>query len=77
MKMAKKVKGYDVYFRLTSPSSVLVAANSEKEAVEEAYKVLDNMSKDELIDRLLDAYNFCGLKVVGVEYVDDLDEDEV
>lgn len=74
--MKKNLKGYDVYFTLASPACVLVGAYSKKEAKEEAETVLENMSKEELIDRLLAAADFDGLKIKYIEEVDELEEDE-
>lgn len=75
--MSKKLKGYDVYFTLEEPACVLVGAHSLKEAKEVAEEELNNMSRDELVDRLLAAVDFGGLKIKYVEFVDELeDEDE-
>lgn len=72
--MEKVLKGYDVYFTLRSPACVLVGAYSEEEAREEAEKVLEEMSKAELIDRLLAAAEFDGLEIQYLEYVDTMEE---
>lgn len=72
--MTKILKGYDVYFTLNSPACVLVGAYSEKEAKEIAEKFLSEMNKEELIDRLLAAIDFDGLKIKYIEKVDELEE---
>lgn len=72
--MEKVLKGYDVYFTLRSPACVLVGAYSEEEAREEAEKVLAEMSKAELIDRLLAAAEFDGLEIQYLEYVDTMED---
>lgn len=72
--MKKVLKGYDVYFTLESPACVLIGAYSEEEAREQAEKVLTNMSRPELIDRLLAAVDFGGLKIEYIEEVDELEE---
>ena len=72
--MKKILKGYDVYFTLRSPACVLVGACSEEEAREEAEKVLEHMSKEELIDRLLAAVEFDGLEIQYLEYVDAMED---
>ena len=72
--MSKILKGYDVYFTLQSPACVLIGAYSEEEAREQAEEVLMNMSRDELIDRLLAAADFDGLKIKYIEEVDELEE---
>lgn len=69
-----KLKGYDVYFTLKSPACVLVGAYSKKEAREEAEKVLMNMSQSELVDRLLAAVDFDGLKIKYIDEVDELED---
>lgn len=70
-----KLKGYDVYFTLRSSACVLVGAYSKKEAREVAERTLDNMSKEELIDRLLAAVDFDGLKITYIDKVDELEEE--
>ena len=70
-----KLKGYDVYFTLNSPACVLVGAYSKKEAREVAERMLENMSKEELIGRLLAAVDFDGLKITYIDEVDELEED--
>lgn len=72
--MKKILKGYDVYFTLNSPACVLVGAYSEEEAREIAENILSKMNKEELIDRLLAAVDFDGLKIKYVEEVDELEE---
>lgn len=74
--MAKKLKGYDVYFTLESPACVLVGAHSLKEAREVAEEELNSMSREELVDRLLAAVDYGGLKIKYVEFVDELEEEE-
>ena len=71
-----KVKGYDVYFTLRAPACVLVAAKNRKGASEEAKKMLDQMSKEELVDRLLAAVDFEGLRIVSIDEVDEFEEEE-
>ena len=72
--MKKTLKGYDVYFTLSAPACVLVGAYSEEEAMEEAEKVLANMSRSELLERILVALDFDGLKIEYIEEVDELEE---
>lgn len=68
--MKKILKNYDVYFTLQSPACVLVEASSEKEAREIAEDILMDMSQEELVERLLAAVAFDGLKVQYIEKVD-------
>lgn len=72
----KKVYGYDVYYRLATSSSLLVAAHSVKEAKEKALEQLEEMSKEEIIERFLAALNFDPtFQVTFVEKVDELEEE--
>ena len=73
--MKRPLKGYDVYFTLQSPACVLVGAYTKKEALEVAQHTLENMSKEELVDRLLAAVDFDGLKIKYIEHVDTLEEE--
>ena len=61
------MKIYDVYFKAVSSSVISVEANSIKEAFDEAEKRLNNMSREELIQRLLSAYDYEGFEIVQVE----------
>ena len=61
------MKIYDVYFKSISSSVISVEANSIEEAFDEAKKTLNNMSREELIERLLAAYNYEGFEIVQVE----------
>lgn len=72
--MSKKLKGYDVYFTLEAPACILVGAHSLKEAREVAEDELNNISREELIDRLLAAVDFEGLKIKYIELVDEWEE---
>lgn len=61
------MKIYDVYFRSVSPSVISVSAMSEKEAIQEATVRLNSMTKEEIIQRLLSAYEYEGFEFVEVE----------
>ena len=61
------MKIYDVYFRSVSPSVISVSAMSEKEAIQEAAVRLNSMTKEEIIQRLLSAYEYEGFEIVEVE----------
>ena len=61
------MKIYDVYFKAVSSSVISVEANSIKEAFDEAEKRLNNMSREELIQRLLSAYDYEGFEIVQAE----------
>ena len=65
------MKIYDVYFKAVSSSVISVEANSIKEAFDEAEKRLNNMSREELIQRLLSAYDYEGFEIVQAEYTGD------
>lgn len=62
------MKIYDVYFRSVSPSVISVSATSEKQAIQEAAVRLNSMTKEELVQRLLSAYEYEGFELVEVEY---------
>lgn len=62
------MKIYDVYFRSVSPSVISVNAMSEKEAIQEAAVRLNSMTKEEIVQRLLLAYEYEGFELVEVEY---------
>ena len=61
------MKIYDVYFRSVSPSLISVSAMSEKEAIQEVSVRLNSMTKEEIIQRLLSAYEYEGFELVEVE----------
>lgn len=63
-------KLYDVYFTLAEPASMVIAAESEEEAEE----ILENMSNDELMERITNALAF-GIEVEEVECLDDEEEE--
>ena len=61
------MKIYDVYFRSVSPSLISVRAMSEKQAIQEADVILNSMTKEEIVQRLLSAYEYEGFELVEVE----------
>ena len=61
------MKIYDVYFRSVSPSVISVSAMSEREAIQEAVMRLNSMTKEEIVQRLLSAYEYKGFEIVEVE----------
>lgn len=73
----KKIYGYDVYYRLKTTSSVLVAAHNKEEARRIAKETLDNMSKDELVSRFLAALDFdTNFQITYIDKVDEMDEED-
>lgn len=68
MKMAKRLKMYDVYFTLEESASILVEAHSKEDAEEEANVLLED--KEELVQRLLNAIASGGLKITHIERAD-------
>ena len=60
-------KFYDVYFTLEEPACFTISAKSLKEAKEIAYDELLEMDGDELIERIKDAADFMGFKIIRVE----------
>lgn len=76
--MPKKIYGYDVYYRLQTPSSVLVAAHNKEEARRIAEETLNDMPKDELVSRFLAALDFAPeFQITYVDRVDELDEEDL
>ena len=61
------MKIYDVYFRSVSPSVISVSAMSERQAIREAVVRLKSMTKEEIVQRLLSAYEYEGFEIVEVE----------
>ena len=61
------MKIYDVYFRSVSPSVISVNAMSERQAIREAVVRLKSMTKEEIVQRLLSAYEYEGFEIVEVE----------
>ena len=61
------MKIYDVYFRSVSPSVISVSAMSERQAIREAVVRLNSMTKEEIVQRLLSAYEYEGFEIVEVE----------
>lgn len=61
------MKIYDVYFRSVSPSVISVSAMSEKQAIQEAAVRLNSMTKEEIVQPLLSAYEYEGFELVEVE----------
>ena len=61
------MKIYDVYFRSVSPSLISVSAMSERQAIREAVVRLKSMTKEEIVQRLLSAYEYEGFELVEVE----------
>ena len=68
-----KKKIYDINFRPVATAVFTVSAVSMKQAREIAEEELDKMPKEELIEHLLDAVQFEGLKITRASYVDDDD----
>lgn len=63
------MKIYDVYFRSVSPSVISVSAMSQRQAIQEAAVRLNSMTKEEIVQRLVSAYEYEGFELVEVEYI--------
>lgn len=61
-------KLFEVYFTLSEPASVVIAANDEDEAEE----IFEQMSKEEIVERILNALEMG----VEIEEIEDLNEEE-
>lgn len=76
--MPKKIYGYDVYYRLKTTSSVLVAAHNKEEVRRIAEQTLENMSKEELVSRFLAALEFDpNFQITYIDRVDEMDEEDL
>lgn len=70
-----KLKYYDVNYRLETTSMFTVMAGSKTEARIIAEQMLDDMKKEELVDRFLAALDFePNLVIKSVAYADDVEE---
>ena len=67
--MRKKIQ--DVYFRPITDAVFTIAAHSKKEAAEIAETELNKMTRDELIDRILNSIAYEGFKITSIHYADD------
>lgn len=63
-------KLYEVYFTLTEPASIVIAAKDEDEAEE----IFEQMSNDEIIERIISALEM-GVEVEEIECLDEEDEE--
>lgn len=70
-----KLKYYDVNYRLETTSMFTVMAGSKAEARIIAEQMLNDMTKEELVDRFLAALDFePNLVIKSVAYADDVEE---
>ena len=69
-------KIYDVNFRPVADAVFSISASSKKEAMEIAEKEIEQMSRSELIDRLLCAVDYEGLKITSVSYAGEDDYED-
>lgn len=75
--MTNKIYGYDVYYKLKTSSSVLVAAHNKEEARRIAEQTLENMPKEELVSRFLAALEFDPtFQITNIDKVDEMDEED-
>ena len=65
------MKNYDVWFTLKYPANFVVEAESEEKAMEIAEDILAEMYQDELLERIVAAIDYMGLKVDYVEKIED------
>lgn len=74
----KPIYGYDVYYRLKTPSCVLVAASSTAGAKREFRRIWEQMSKEEIIDRFLAALDYDPeVQITFIDKVDELTEEDL
>lgn len=65
------MKNYDVWFTLARPANFVIEAESEAEAIETAEDLIAEMSQEELLERIVAAIDYMGLKVDYVEEIED------
>ena len=73
----KKVWEYDVNYRLKTTSLFTVAARTHSEAIRIAERALDNMSKQELVERFLAALEFePDFELVSIDPIQEITDEE-
>lgn len=65
------MKNYDVWFTLAHPANFVIEAESEIEAIAIAEDLLADMSQKELLERIVAAIDYMGLKIDYVEEIED------
>lgn len=65
------MKKYDVWFTLEHPANIVIEANSTLEAIDIAEDLLAEMDQDELLERIVAAIDYMGLKVEFAEKIED------
>lgn len=74
----RPIYGYDIYYRLKTSSSILVAAHNKEEAKAEFEKWLENATKAEIVDRFLAAFDFGpDIQITYIDRVDKLTEEDL
>ena len=63
-------KIYDVYFTLVQPAVISIEANSENEAMEK----LQNVDRNELLERVQNAIDFMGVEPLFVDEIDEVEK---
>ena len=64
------MKNYDVWFTLKYPANIVIETESEKEAKEIAEDLLAEMDQDKLLEKIVAAIDYMGLKVESVEKIE-------
>lgn len=65
-------KLYEIYFTLDADASIVISANSEEEAEEK----LNQMSNNELLERIKNALDYAGVEITEIEELDDECDDD-
>jgi hypothetical protein len=67
---------YDVNYRLKTASCMVVMAENAKQAKEKVFELLDNMSREELVERFIEAVDFApNFTIINIDKIDDACED--
>lgn len=72
----RKVKCYDVCYRLKTSSCFVVTANNKQEAKEKALLELEDMPKDEIIEQFMAALDYePEFEITSAEYAYTIEEE--
>lgn len=64
-------KAYDIYFKVAFPAVVAAELDDSKDLEEQANDILEDMTQDEIIRRIVGALNYEGVEVVKEEELED------
>ena len=65
-----KSKLYDVYFKPTQDAVITIKVEQGQDVEEIAEEVINSMTREDLIDRLMNAIHFMGIEIVEIEEIE-------